>query len=478
MCALAVQVEDAAAEARGLACLGSARARTGDHRRAAEALRRAADLFGALGEPAREADTRLALGSALLAMGRTEDAAETLAWCVRSGSWTSRWKALLILAEVAEQAGDFPLARSRCDEASSVLAQAGEATERESGALCAAGCAVRVDMAQGDFRRAAAAARECRASAEALADGDAFVHALLNLGVCAIYLGQWGEAHRELEDAIRHTRLRGDRRAEAVARSTYAMLLAEMCSTEPAIRHAKDALASAHALGDHGSELFAHMALCDSYYALERDDEAAYHGRQALAAAEALRMPLRQAECRIRLARLALHEANRDTADQELAAARQTARRLGARHLQGAAYALAAEIALHRMDLGAALSTADAALAIAEELGLEPLRWVALGLRARAACAEEPPRHDAALAATREAVTEMESARADLRAAGITDTLLEDRQRFETYALHEWLLTRLAGEKDAKQFSSTIAWPLRRSGRALAPSESVALRAS
>lgn len=456
---LAGQSENEAGEARALLRLGRARCRMGEFSRAIESLRRAAELFAGLGDARGEAQARQALGHALLATGKTAEARDQFAWIAGEGPADNRWSGVVSLAGVFEQLGDYRQAMEKCDEAAALLEQSKRPAEAAHGMLYVNGNRANLYLACGDFDSARKLAEKCMGEAEALGNSDQHLEARLNLGVCDLYTGHWASAQRLLTSALQLARFLGDRSRESVARATLAMMLAALCDCDNCILQAKDALAAALSQGDHRAELFAQMALADAYFVLARDSEARYHANQALGVASALRLALYEAECRLRIGRLCLHADEPEDAREPIERGLKAAGRLGARAVEAEALTLRGELLLRAGDAPGAAESARAAVALACEIGAVPLQWEAESLLARAACATNPSDLDAALRATARAVDAMWQVRADLREAGIPDTVLEDRGRLAVHLLRARLLQETGGADAAEVFLEQAEWP-------------------
>jgi len=459
MVSLAAQAEDSLAEARALLRLGRARVRMGEFARAVDVLARAAGLFASLEDREGEADARQALGHALLSTGRLAEARGHFEWVASSDRWDHRWTGTVSLAAVDEQLGDYRQAMARCDEAAAILDDRGSTREAAVGMIYVNANRANLYLACGDFASAARLARQCLQEAEAHGDGGQHIEALLNLAVCALWQGRWAEALGAMQSALPLARFVGDKGREALVRAVLAEVHAAAGDHDCATQMAKDALAAALSLGDHRAELFAQIALADAYLGCQRESEARYHAGQALAVASALRLSLYQAECRLRAARQALRTGETAEALQSAEWALGEARRLGARHLEAAALILRGEWNLRMGRTDAADADARAGLALAGELQARPLQWEALSLQARVLCALEPPRREEAGRAAAQAVEGIEQVRAELREAGIHDTILEDRHRLAIYALRARLLMDSGRRSEVAQFVRRTGWP-------------------
>jgi tetratricopeptide (TPR) repeat protein len=456
---LASQFEEDAAEARALLRLGKARVRMGEFSRASDSLMRAGELFGSLDDPIGEADARQTLGHAYLALGRTQEAKEQFEWVARSDRWGARWSGAVSLAAVYEQQGDYRRAMECCDEAASLLEEAGDPSEAARGMLYVNANRVNLYLACGDFTSAQVLAEKCLEDAEAQGNSDQHLEARLNLGFCAFHQGRWALARRTLTSGVQLARFLGDKSRASMARATLAMVLAALCDCDACIELAKDALAMALSQGDHRAELFAQLALADAYFTMGRDSEARYHANQALGVATALRLTLYEAEARLRTAALYLHNHELADAQEPIERALATAGNLGARHLEARGLVLRGDYRFQTEDLDGARADALSAIALSRELGTVPVEWEAQALLARVDCAVGPPLLEEADEASGRAVALIEQVRSELREAGIADTLLEDKGRQEIYLLRAKVFADSGRPDEATAFIEQAAWP-------------------
>jgi len=456
---LAAQIGDENTEARALLRMGKARLHMGEFNRAADNLARAAALFEALQDQVHAVDARQALGNALLSTGRITEAREQFEQVARSERWEARWSGTVSLAAVYEQLGDYRKAMECCDEAAAIVEEAGDTSEAARGMLYVNANRVNIYLACGDFQSAEPLAANCLSEAEAFGISDQHLEARLNLGMCALHLGRWAEAYRTFSTAVQLARFLGDKGREAMARATLAMLLAAIGEYDTATQNAKDALAAALSQGDRRTELFAQMALTDAYLGAERYSEARYHGNQAFAVSSALRLALYEVECRVRLARLCLRTGEDAEAVEYVQRALRGAQELGARHLEAQAYGIEGELMLRSGHWAQADADARKALALSSELGMIPLQWEAKALIARVAAASQPPQLQEAVSAASGAVALMGKVRAELREAGIADSVLEDVARQEIYLLCARLLNDLGRAEEAAQMIEQAGWP-------------------
>jgi tetratricopeptide (TPR) repeat protein len=455
---LASQMDDTPTEARALLRQGKARIHLGESSRAVESLLRAADLFSGLEDTAREADARQALGNALLAVGRMSEARTQFERVARSEHLAARWTGAVSLAAVYEQLGDYRQAMEHCDEAAILLEESGHVQEAARGMLYVNANRVNLYMACGDFLSAEQLAQRCLEDAEGQGSSDQYMEARLNLGFCALALGRWSLAHRTLAAVAQLARFLNDRSREALSRGILALSLSALGDYDSAIQQAKDALASAFSLGDRRAELFAQMALADAYSNAGRDVEARYHANQTFAVASALRLALYEAEARLRLARLCLRSSELQEAAEYIERAMNAAQRLGARHLETQAYLLRGEFLLEAGESAEAQAAIEAGAARAQELQLLPEQWRAQVLRARVLANAASPNRAQALEAIHQAVSMLEGLRNQVREAGMTDTILEDRERQDIYLLCARWMKAEGRAEEAAAFIEQAGW--------------------
>jgi tetratricopeptide (TPR) repeat protein len=331
-------------------------------------------------------------------------------------------------------------------------------------------------MDGGDFRGARPLAEKCLADAEALGNADQHLEARFDLAWCDFYMGRWAQAYRGLTTMLQLARFVGDQGRETMARAWLGIFLAAAGDFDSAIAYGKDALATALSRGDRRSELYAQLALADAYTGLAgRESEARYHMNQALAVTMALRHERGEIECRLRIARLSAQIGDlaelRDSTTRALA----LARRLGARHLECLALCWLAQLGVgpQTSDAAEAGSPADSApdtppsaldfarkaLEIAQEIELAEGQWRARWMLAELTSGLSANSRREAETYLRDAIALLETLRAALRAAGLADTLLEDREPLTVYAR---LIQRLQQEgrtEEAAQLLDQAAWP-------------------
>jgi transcriptional regulator with XRE-family HTH domain len=477
---LASQLGDRAAQARAQKQLGNSRLRLADFPRAADALNRAITLAVEAGDATSETAARQSLGTALVSMGRLQEAREQFARIAAGPVFSGRWQGTLSLGGLHELHGEYQQAMQRFDEAAAILEEAeatGQATPEEIavGLLYVITNRRNVYMDGGDFRGARPLAEKGLADAESLGNADQHLEARFDLAWCDIYTGHWHPAYRGFSTMLQLARFVGDEGRETMARAWLGILLAAAGDFDNAVSQGKDALAMALSRGDRRAELYAQLALADAYTgATRRDSEARYHTSQALAVTTALRLDRAEIECRLRQARLCAQTGDwtelRDAASRALA----LAQRLGTRHLECLAHCWQAE-ALRRdaATLAEARNQAQTALTMAQEIELVEGQWRANALLAALTLDAETPNLADGESYLRAAIAILDSLRAELVEAGLSDTLLENEECAAVYVRLAQLLTQSGRTADASAFLEQTGWPPLAARLAVEPAEAV-----
>ncbi len=433
------QLGDRSTHAKAQKRLGNARLRMADYPRASEALKRAITDSQEAGDIVSETGARQSLGNALLAMGRISEAREQFTQIASGTVFDGRWQGTLSLGCIHEMQGEYAKAMARFDEAATVLEE-GEANgtarpETIATAMLYVNTNRRnVYMDGGDFAGARPLAERCLADAEAIGNADQHLEARFDLGWCDFNAGRWGSAYRGWTTTLQLARFLGDQGRESMTRAWLGIFLAAAGDYDNAIVYGKDALSLALSRGDRRAELYAQLALADSYIAMtNRDSEARYHTNQALAVTVALRYERGEVECRLRLARLSAQTQDlmelRDAASRSLV----LAERLGARHLESLAHCWMATMWLlegnGETERTQANAEAAKALKMAQEMGFTEAEWRANAILGRL---ESDP--EQRVVALRHAVQTLENLRAELRVVEVPDSLLEASECLEVYA--------------------------------------------
>lgn len=462
---LAAQLGDRAVQGQAWKRLGNARLRSADFPRAVDALTRAVTLAQEAGDIANETSARQSLGTALVSMGRVQDA-QTEFQRIASGSlFQGRWQGTLSLGGIHEMLGEYRAALQRLDDAAAILEEgertgAASAAEAAAGMLYVIGNRRNVFNDEGDFRQARPLAERAMADAEALGNADQHLEARFDLAWCDFHTGNWQNAYRGLTTMLQLARFVGDQGRETMARAWLGIFLAAAGDADGAITQGKDALALALAHGDRRGELYAQLALSDAYIASPgRDSEARYHTAQALAITTALRMERAEAECRLRNVRLSVQTGDASEAAQSANRALLLAQKLGARHLEALAHAGVAQALLLQAQTEAnadelraqARTHAQAAQTLSADIGLTEGIWRSALLLAQMDAAQAeillPPTLDL-----------LESLRQGLQNAGLPDTLLEQPDIFAVYRRRVEILLAAGRNADARAFVEQANW--------------------
>lgn len=463
---LASQLGDRAAQARAQKRLGNARLRLADFPRAADALLQAISFAVEAGDAESETSARQSLGTALVSMGRLQDAQREFARIAVGPIFSGRWQGTLSLGGIHEMHGEYQQAMQRFDEAAAILEEA-EATGQASSEEIAVGQLYvitnrrNVYMDGGDFRGARPLAEKGLADAEARGNADQHLEARFDLAWCDFYNGRWHPAHRGFSTMLQLARFVGDEGRETMARAWLGILLAAAGDFDNAISFGKDALAKALSRGDRRAELYAQLALADAYTsATRRDSEARYHTSQALAVTTALRLDRAEIECRLRQARLAAQTDEGTELRDAAARALALAMRLGTRHLECLARCWQAEsLRREAATQGEARTQAQAALTLAEELELVEGQWRSHALLAALALEAATPNLPEAETHLRAAIGVLDSLRAALVEAGLSDTLLENEECAALYVRLARLLNQSGRADEANAFLEQTGWP-------------------
>lgn len=473
---LASQIGDRDSQSRAQLDLGIALNKIGDFPRASDALNRAVTLSVETGNTPREMQARQSLGRAMTMMGRTDEARTQFQRVTDDADFNGRWRGLLSLGSLYEQQGEYQQAMQRFDEAA-ILLEEGEANRLAEPGKIAVGLLYvnanrrNVYLSGGDLSESRRLAEKCLADAEALGTAEQNLEARLDLGWCDIYTGRWAQAQAGLTTMLQLARFVGDQQRETMARAALGMFLAAAGDFDAAIANGKDALAFALARGDRLTELYAHLVLTDAYTGPDgRVAEARYHANQALTVAIAARYTRAEIECRLRLARLQARvnavDELRDAANRALTLAQS----LGARHLESLAHAWLSEslrrVLVQNSDQSVAPTDeavqqaereAETALILADATGYTETYWRAYDTQAGLAIL----RGDVvqAEAKLRASVAILEKLRAELLAADVPDTLLENEDCQNVYARLTQLILENGRAQDAAAFLEQVGWP-------------------
>ncbi|MCX6380596.1 MAG: helix-turn-helix transcriptional regulator [Armatimonadetes bacterium] len=457
---LAGQLGDKATQAQTQKRLGNARLRLADFPRATEALQRAIAYAQEGNDLTGEAGARQSLGNALLAMGRISEAREQFSLIASGTVFNGRWQGTLSLGCIHEMQGEYAKAMAQFDEAAAILEEGAATSVVDAATVAAAMLYVNTNrrnvyMDGGDFQGARSLAEKSLEEAEAMGNADQHLEARFDLGWCDFYTGKWRSAYRGFKNTLQLARFLGDQGRESITRAWLGTLLASVGDYETAITHGRDALAVALSRGDRRAELYAQLALADSYIAsANRESEARYHTNQALAVTVALRYERGEIECRIRLAHLAAQNGDlmdlRDSASRSLT----LAERLGARHLEAFAHYWMAETWLRELNPAQARQEAEKALAMAEEMELAEVVWRSHSVLARI-LGDDVTSVEQHL---RSAIAYLERLRSELREADIPDTLLENTESLAVY-VHLIDLLKVSGRENmVEPFVEQTGW--------------------
>ncbi|MDE2125908.1 MAG: helix-turn-helix domain-containing protein [Armatimonadetes bacterium] len=460
---LAQQLNDTGARIRAFHRLGATRLALAEYPEAVEALSQAVSLSASSGDAGAEIAARQCLGAALISLGRDADAEAEFVRTSAGPTVSGRWRGTLSLGGIAEMRGDYATAMARFDDVAAMLedaATAGElsAAELATGLLYVNMNRTNVYLDGGDFEGARTLAQQCLVDAESLGIAAQGLEARFNLAWCDFATGTLADSWRGLLALRQLARFLGDGGREAFANAWLAILLSAAGDADASVTCGKEGLAQALATGDRRAELYAQLGLADSYSAdVRRRNEARYHATQALAVTVSQRQERGEIECRLRLARLAALEANRADLEHQASLALAAAHRLGARHLECIAMVWSGNSRLAASDVPEAERLGASANDLAREIGSAEGIWRSHSLLAASAARRGDT--TAQEQHLRSSVDMLESLRAQLRIAGLPDTLMENGECLTVYA--ELLaVLRAAGRDDAvAELLELAAWP-------------------
>lgn len=243
----------------------------------------ALDAALATGDLAGEAQTRTALGAALLRLGRTDPAAEHLdraaALCAQRDDPAGEARARLHLGLVALRLGRLPAAAAGFDAALQLFRRAGdpigEGRARNNLGL--------VEERLGRYGPAADHQRRALALFQAAGNLLGEASALTDLGIVEHRLGRLETAAEHHRDAL--TRFLGsrDRTGEAWARNGLGEAALALGDPAGALTHHAAALAAATVVDARDQQARAHHGLGDAHEALHDPARAGTHLEQAVA---------------------------------------------------------------------------------------------------------------------------------------------------------------------------------------------------
>ena len=407
--------------------LGNAYLRLSEFSRAADSLRKALAAAAEEGLDELAADAHQSYGHVLVALGSLEEATAEFGLAAQGPGINSQWKGTLSLGSVHTMLGDYRSAMERFDQAASLIEGAledGRLTEREAsvGLIYVDGNRINVYMNEGDFQGARPLIQRCMASAEAYGIAEEHLEARFDLAWCDFHTGNWASAIAALKANAQLAKFVGNRSRETLAIAWLGIVYSAAGDTESGLAAGKEALSLSQSRSDRRGELYAQLALADAYMGMpHHGSEARYHANLALAVAVSLQSDRAEAECRLRLARLAAQSDKSSDLVENGERALRLAEKLGARHLEALALCW---LAISNPELAAS------ALSKSLEIDLKEGIWranmsIALssGDRAGANAAEA-------------ACSVLKGYRSELANAGLTDTLLEDRFCLQSYRLN------------------------------------------
>ena len=446
--ALPATASDTALLAKTCLRIGNAYLRTSDYSHAADFLRRA--ISSAAGDPALsalEADARQSYGHVLISLGSLDDARDQFLAASRGPGAASQWKGTLSLGSVHTMLGEYREAMARFDEAATIIEGAQEdgrlsARDAAIGLIYVDGNRTNVYLNGGDFNGARPLIQRSLISAEAYGIADEHLEARFDLAWCDYHTGNWASAISALRANVQLARFVGDRSRETLSQAWLGMVYAAAGDCEAALVAGKEALTLAQSRSDRRGEMYAQLAMADAYLGLpHHENEARYHANLALAVAVSMQSERAEAECRLRLARYGAQTDRISDLIEQSERALKLADKLGARHLEALALCWKSV---------AAPEAAEKALAISVEIGLTEGIWRAN--RSLAAASNS-------VSAAADACRILDALREQLLAAGLTDTLLEDRYCLDSYRLYIQGLINSGDSDTARKALDASNWP-------------------
>ncbi len=466
---VASQLGDSAILAHAQMKVGNALLRTGEFPSAAEALERAVGVAQETGDIQSEVSARQCLGSALAAMGRTEDAKIQFEHIAKGPVFRGRWQGTISLGGIHEMQGEYQSAMAKFDEAAAMLEEesaSGQVSPEEisSGLTYVNTNRRNVYMDGGDFEAAKLLASEGMAGSESIGNADQHLEARFDLAWCEFNCGRWAGAFRGFSSMLQLARFTNDVGRETMARAWLGIMKAAAGDFDSAVELGENALSSALKHGDRRGELYAQLALADAFITQgNRTSEARYHTNQALAVTISSRQERGEIECRLRLSRLAAQESNtldlQENADRSLL----LSLRLGSRHLESLARCWQCVAFLQGKDTSAEMlarlrDSIQMALSLATSISFSEGIWRANHILGRLYLREVPQNTELAEQSLRSAIFQLSVLRNQLLDIGLSDTLLENRDCLAVYIDFFALLNTKNPEESAK-FIEESAWP-------------------
>lgn len=237
-------------------------------------------LRDALALGRRDADVHASIGSALVRLGRYDEALVSLdqAAATAEGDPARRGDIEHRIADVYDRLGDWELAQAHL-EAASELSLRGDGHHAR----------VLADLALVRHRRgreaeARATAQAADDEAEASGDGAARAQAGNVLGMVALAAGDLTAAQEILTDAVARARTTGDDDLVIAALNNHSRALAAEGAAERALATAQEALALAQRGGDRHRLAALHSHQADLLHAVGREEDAMAHLKLSAAA--------------------------------------------------------------------------------------------------------------------------------------------------------------------------------------------------
>ncbi|HET6383512.1 MAG TPA: helix-turn-helix domain-containing protein [Armatimonadota bacterium] len=446
-------------EARAWLRIGNARIQRGHQDMALPALRVGLALFEEVGNTRLSLSCRQSMGRARLSAGDTEGAMAEFERVSGGPGWVNRWQGTVSTAAVYEHRGEFESALHCCETAVEIIdSERGAPREAvEAARSFVISNQANVYLACGDFSGALRLSEELLLAAERSNQREQFIEALINLGICQFYQGEWPLSEENLLRAIDLSRFSGDQPRWGLARAWWSLLLTQMGDTERAKEESKDALRMGLETSSRRCEIQAQLSLGEAYLKSSAAREALYHFEQAARAAllsSTIAQEIMAVERR-GAAHLALDDPR--TARQDVERAIRDAQTYGIQHVEAMASLQMAAILDREGNPDEAHKFAAAAAGIAERLGLALIYARAKALESR--LLDRSDRIDEAIVAGSNAVRVIGAIRSRVAARREDEALLDEPELSAPFREQAARLRRAKREGEAERLIEETNWP-------------------
>jgi tetratricopeptide (TPR) repeat protein len=304
--------------------MGHAWYQTGDTDRAGTALQRVVARAAALEEQRLELSARQELVRVFQASGRTEEARQQALQLAGKDVWWHRWAGLVAVAAIAEQVGDLEESEARLAAAATVVEE-GDAPDSQRAVARAyiESNRVNVLLARGRYAEALRESEALRLAAEEASLPDQMRECALNVAICHLRSGNYGEAGQGLARLAAWAEVAGDRRLSALTKVFEAERRRRSGDVPGAKQSAREAMEEATGLGSGHVLGEAELALGEACLAGAQADDARYHLTRCLRRAGKLQLRKLAVAARLALARVAEAEGDESAPQAFQQAARE-----------------------------------------------------------------------------------------------------------------------------------------------------------